>query len=305
MGSEAQWCFSFGANMSRSVLRQSGVATVAESLPGLLPSWRICFNYVGYDGVEPRFANIEPFNADEAAMPVHGVAHRLGSADLAVLDDIEDEGVSYRRVRVPFQGYDGHGLEVWAYTAVPEWVAPGVPSARYLAVLVQGARAHGLRYPYTEWLAAHPCLAFGEAARAPLASSASPEGSGCRGAGPSVAGGPLDFRHRPGDTDAAGCRSLRIAGDAFHVPLAVLRQRSFLRSMARDGGTVFALRTLGKAYAADARTAWPDFSASCEDDFPEDTWRRGMSELQADYVACWKRYLEAHFSAAPVAGSAL
>jgi len=292
MGPELHWYFSFGANMSRRVLQQCGVAT-AQSVPGLLPDWQLRFDYVGYDGVEPRFANVAPRTAGDAAVPVHGVAHQLDASGLAALDDIEDQGVSYRRVRVAFEAYDGRELEAWAYVGVPEWLSPGVPSARYLKVLTEGARAHGLRRPYVEWLVAHPCLDFSEACQQGACSPA------LGSAGTPCAGGPLDLCHRPGDTAAGECGTLRIAGEAFHVPLAVLRQRSFLRSMVRDGGTVFALRTLRKAYAEEAeggRRCEP--IALREDDFRRDAWAEGLSELQVHYVACWRRYLEARFSRA-------
>ena len=170
-GDEAKhdvWYFTFGANMHAETLARRGVGTVLESLTGSLPDYRLAFTYEGYEGCEPRFANIESLG--EGGVPVQGVAHRLSRKQMKLLDGFEGEGSAYERVTVTFvaaaaAAADALGqmtrpsasFEVQAYVAMPSHTAPpGVPSKRYVKLLADGAAAHGLAPEYVAAIRAQP-----------------------------------------------------------------------------------------------------------------------------------------------------
>ena len=170
-GDEAKhdvWYFTFGANMHAETLARRGVGTVLESLTGSLPDYRLAFTYEGYEGCEPRFANIESLG--EGGVPVQGVAHRLSRKQMKLLDGFEGEGSAYERVTVTFvaaaaAAADALGqmtrpsasFEVQAYVAMPSQTAPpGVPSKRYVKLLADGAAAHGLAPEYVAAIRAQP-----------------------------------------------------------------------------------------------------------------------------------------------------
>jgi len=109
----------------------------------------------------------------------------------------------------------------------------------------------------------------------------------------------VDSEHRPGDTAAEQCTQLRIAGRIFLLPSRALEQRSFLRAMAREGGTVHALRLLSLAYPE--RNEGEELIEAA---FGQETWGDSLAPLQRDYVKCWLAYLRARFSQCDMDGTA-
>ena len=68
--------------------------------PGFLPGYTLAFTYQGYEGVEPRFANIEPIgNGAEGCREsqVHGVIHTLSTGGIEELDKHEGNSKAYQR----------------------------------------------------------------------------------------------------------------------------------------------------------------------------------------------------------------
>eukprot|EP00966_Prymnesium_polylepis_P317624 7338072-Prymnesium_polylepis.1 len=136
----------------------------AIMLPGVLKGQQLAFTLMGYEGCEPRFANLVPYNSARGSVEVNpecnGIAHRLTAGELLALDDIEGEGYGFRRIQGTFQPYydDGEGVrEVFTYVALPYKVASaGAPSRRYLDLLVRAAASSGLAPEYVEWLRAQP-----------------------------------------------------------------------------------------------------------------------------------------------------
>lgn len=135
MSSRQLWYFAYGANMAASKLVVRGIAPT-RSLAAQLPGWALRFNHPGAPPREPVFASIDP--APDAT--VHGVAHAISPAEAAALDEFEQ---NYHRVPITLHLADGTTVAGFAYQTnhpCPE----GVPSARYLGLLLEGARAHTL-----------------------------------------------------------------------------------------------------------------------------------------------------------------
>lgn len=163
---EKVWYFTFGANMNANTLSSRGVYP-SQSIAGSLPGYRLAFTYAGYEGCEPRFANIEVREAcreDFAATfdcDVQGVAHCITLAELQLLDSFEGCGVAYMRFTTTFKasGVEGPGRNVYAYTALESHrTCPGLPSKRYLHLLVEGAIGSGLSPDYVNNLRLIPCF---------------------------------------------------------------------------------------------------------------------------------------------------
>jgi hypothetical protein len=179
---EYMWYFTFGANMNLHTLQSRGIFPVA-SIPGSLNGYALQFTYDGYLGCEPRFANIEKIDLDETEKKsyVHGVAHRITSAEMSLLDRFEGKltyscysdyahkvcqgnGVAYIRFIATFEAVPdsilfGHpsSFPAQAYTALPTHCSsPGLPSKRYLKLLVDGATDHNLPAAYVAYLQSRP-----------------------------------------------------------------------------------------------------------------------------------------------------
>ena len=129
------WYFAYGANMAASKLVVRGIAP-AQSQAAHLPGWELRFNHPGAPPREPVFASIDPVPGATA----YGVAHAISPAEAAALDRFEQ---GYHRVPVTLHLADGTTVAGFAYQTnrpCPE----GVPSARYLGLLLEGARSYTL-----------------------------------------------------------------------------------------------------------------------------------------------------------------
>lgn len=139
---EELWYFAYGANMAAAKLQVRGIYP-RHSQRAVVADWALRFNHPGAPPLEPVFASIEP----APGQVVHGVAHVISAQEAAALDQFEG---GYRRIPVPMRLDDGSTLPGYAYQTLspgPE----GVPSARYLYLLLDGAYAHDLP---AAWIAA-------------------------------------------------------------------------------------------------------------------------------------------------------
>ena len=64
--------FAYGSNMHKSVFQGRRMIKPAESLPAMLPGWRLTFNQPGLPYSEPAFAAVEPVIASGGANGAHG-----------------------------------------------------------------------------------------------------------------------------------------------------------------------------------------------------------------------------------------
>jgi len=140
--------FAFGANMSTRVLARRGIE-VAGSEVAELREHRLVFDQRGVWPVEPAFASFVP----APGHVVWGVLYELPVAQIERLDRYET--ANYLPVEVAVVGARTGPTAARAYRTrrpVPE----RRPSARYLALICEGAREHGLPEEYVRELAARP-----------------------------------------------------------------------------------------------------------------------------------------------------
>ncbi len=149
MSVEPVWYFAFGANMSSRVLSARRVAPLSREA-AMLPDYRLVFQERGLPVFEPAFASIEPARGDR----VHGVLLQLDDAAFARIDATESPG--YRLLDVEVVGMSSGRVRAAAYTSRRP-VAGLLPSRRYLDLLCEGAREHGLPDDYLRQLDAEPC----------------------------------------------------------------------------------------------------------------------------------------------------
>ncbi|MCC6645049.1 MAG: gamma-glutamylcyclotransferase [Polyangiaceae bacterium] len=138
--------FAFGANLSPSTLRRRRVRT-RGARPARLPGHELVFAVRGVPLLEPAFATVRP--ADDE---VWGVLYDLDEAELARLRSYE--GLSYREVGVEVE--TERGPEAARTFVAKRPCPPRPPSARYLGLLVAGARHHGLPDAWLARLEAQP-----------------------------------------------------------------------------------------------------------------------------------------------------
>jgi gamma-glutamylcyclotransferase (GGCT)/AIG2-like uncharacterized protein YtfP len=119
-----------------------------ECRPGRIKGYRIRFNLEGRPRGKTAPANL----CSDRDAEVWGVLHRITRRDLMRLDATEGvPGRGYRHVVVAAEDNDGRQLHAVTYMAHGKEV-DGKPSLRYITLLRDGARAHGLPECYIRFL---------------------------------------------------------------------------------------------------------------------------------------------------------
>lgn len=138
------WYFAYGSNVSREIFLGRRAMRPLATRSGRLEDFALRFNLPVGPG-ERGVANLEP----ELRSHVWGVLYLLSPEEFDRLD--RTEGVHrdyYRRVAVEVLTDGAERVEAFAYRSA--LATPGrKPSARYLGLLLDGARDHGLP---TEWV---------------------------------------------------------------------------------------------------------------------------------------------------------
>ncbi|MCZ6741053.1 MAG: gamma-glutamylcyclotransferase [Alphaproteobacteria bacterium] len=134
------WYFAYGANMHDSAFRERRKMQPLEWRAGRILGYRLRFNLEGRPKGRAAPANI---SADEDA-EVWGVLYRLTRRELVRLSASEGiPGWRYRPIWLAAE--DSGGSPIDAVTFVADGKATdGNPSLRYITLLRNGARAHGL-----------------------------------------------------------------------------------------------------------------------------------------------------------------
>ena len=156
MPADELWYFAYGSNMSAAVfVERRGMRPLAMRW-GWLDGWDLRFDLPIGPG-ERGCATVVP----DGTRRVAGVLYRITSADAEKLD--RTEGVPrgiYKRVPVVITRDGAEPIEAFTYQS--EFRSAGrKPSARYLGLLLDGARAAGLPSEYVAWLEGFD-LAFDE-----------------------------------------------------------------------------------------------------------------------------------------------
>ena len=144
------WYFAYGANMHDETFRARRGIRPRECCRGRLSGYRLRFNLDGRPKGRAAPANlcVDP-NAE-----VWGVLYRITRRDLMRLDLTEGvPGRGYRHVAVQVEGPRGQPVPAVTYVARGKEV-DGRPSLRYIRLLRDAARAHGLPEYYLRFLEA-------------------------------------------------------------------------------------------------------------------------------------------------------
>jgi cation transport regulator ChaC len=147
---EAQllWYFAYGSNMQRATFLERRRMQPIAVRWGWLHDHRLCFDLPVGPG-ERGVANVVRSIGDR----VCGVLYQLTAAEFDRLDLTEGVPAGlYRRLRVDVVDGAGERLDALAYGSTIS--VPGRrPSARYLGLLLEGARENGLPAEWIELLA--------------------------------------------------------------------------------------------------------------------------------------------------------
>jgi len=134
------WYFAYGANMHDSAFRERRGMCPLEWRPGRIKGYRLRFNLEGRPKGKAAPANIEAAPEGE----VWGVLYRITRRDLLRLDSTEGvPGRRYSSLWLDANDIDGNPLKAVTYIARGK-DSDGNPSLRYITLLREGARAHGL-----------------------------------------------------------------------------------------------------------------------------------------------------------------
>ncbi|MAC40109.1 gamma-glutamylcyclotransferase family protein [Parvibaculum sp.] len=134
------WYFAFGANMHDSAFRGRRRMHPIEWRPGRIRDYRLRFNLEGRPRGKAAPANVEP----SPGAKVWGVLYKITRRDLIWLDSTEGvPGPRYRQLWIEAEDREGNRMPCVTYIAEGE-ETDGNPSLRYITLLRDGARAHGL-----------------------------------------------------------------------------------------------------------------------------------------------------------------
>lgn len=291
------WYFSFGPNMSQSFLAKDAIrmgrVSPTISIPGSLKGWELSFTMMGYEGCEPRFANLAESRGSEgqhgSSMPVHGIAHRLSLHELSLLDLHEGAGHAFKRIEVTFQPYGSASIPaqpiaVWAYVCtLTKLATPGLPSRRYLDLLVQSATKSQLATEYIKWLERRDAFEF-DGAKMPHPSLEEQKRVISRAELTAKS-----YREpENGKSDSLGPAWVALGGQIFDlnahaVARAPAASEPMLRNLARrQDGTAFVLAVLARAYEDEVP---PTNAGLCQIDLA------ALSRRQHAYIATWATFL--------------
>ena len=134
------WYFAFGANLHDSAFRERRGMRPLEWRAGRVAGYRLRFNLEGRPAGKAAPANIAP----DPDAGVWGVLYRITRAELLRLDSTEGvPGWRYRHHLVDATDIEGRTVKAVTYIAHGA-DQDGKPSLRYITLLREGARAHGL-----------------------------------------------------------------------------------------------------------------------------------------------------------------
>ncbi len=146
--SDHVWYFAYGSNMHDSAFRERRGIRPLEWRVGRIVGYRLRFNLDGRPKGKAAPANICP----DPNAEVWGVMYLITRRELLRLDSTEGvPGRGYRPAALVAEDTQGNEVPVVAYSAVGK-PSDGTPSLRYITLLREGARAHGLPADWLRYL---------------------------------------------------------------------------------------------------------------------------------------------------------
>lgn len=142
---ERAWYFAYGSNLHTAIFGgRRGVAHY-RAVPGRLAGWRLVFDKPPLFPIGESFANL----VQDGGASAVGVLYEIEAEELQHIDLTEGVPIgNYARIEVEVETiglHDGLGAAVAAHTLVSENRDPSLcPSHRYMELVIEGARAHGL-----------------------------------------------------------------------------------------------------------------------------------------------------------------
>ena len=143
------WYFGYGSNLNHAIFFDRRGMRPLDVRRGRLDGYALRFNLPVGPG-ERGVANVEP----EVGAHTWGVAYLLRPEECERLD--RSEGVPagyYERVAVEIVADDDERLPAFTYRS-SRGSGGRKPSARYMGLIVEGARAHALPADWIAWLEA-------------------------------------------------------------------------------------------------------------------------------------------------------
>ncbi|HME22929.1 MAG TPA: gamma-glutamylcyclotransferase family protein [Acetobacteraceae bacterium] len=146
--SDPVWYFAYGSNMHHSAFRERRGMRPTEWRIARVRGYRLRFNLEGRPKGKAAPANI----CADPDGEMWGVLYRITRRELLRLDATEGvPGRHYRHVLVPAEDPDGNIVSAVTYMA-RGLDADRAPSFRYISLLREGARAHGLPAAWVQYL---------------------------------------------------------------------------------------------------------------------------------------------------------
>ena len=143
--SDTAWYFAYGSNMHDSAFIERRRMRPLEWRAGRLKGYRLRFNLDGFPKGKAAPANVTP----DPGAEVWGVLYRITLREMIRLNSTEGvPGGAYHPTWLSVEDAEGRPVEAMTYVATGN-AEDGRPSLRYITLLRDGARAHGLP---AEWL---------------------------------------------------------------------------------------------------------------------------------------------------------
>jgi cation transport regulator ChaC len=136
-GPQTVWYFAYGSNMQRETFEGRRAQRPVARRVGRLDGFRLTFDLPVGSG-ERGVANIRAAAGDST----YGVLYRIDRSAVGALDRSEGVPSAYRKLWTTVQS-GAHGISAFTYIS-PHRRAGRKPSARYIGLILEGAREHGL-----------------------------------------------------------------------------------------------------------------------------------------------------------------
>ena len=156
-GADLVWYFAYGSNMQAATFAGRRGIRWRRAVAARITGWELVIDKPSLLGMQEAFANVVP----APAAVTYGVAYEIAPADLEHVELTEGVKLgNYARASVHAEilaPSPGSLERVPAYTLTSELRRPDLkPSTRYMTLLLDGARSHGLPNEWLDRLAAIP-----------------------------------------------------------------------------------------------------------------------------------------------------